>query len=173
MFLSPLQVVAHMPVRPGMRVGDFGSGCGEYALLIAERLEGEGCVYAFDIRKENVESLSRGKSERYAESIYPLCCDLNQTLPLKDELLNTALLSNTLNAIQEKEHLLQEARRVLTQGGTILFIDWLSSFKNMGPRVEDVIPPTEAVRMFENAGFSVGGMLPAGTHHYGFIAKKL
>lgn len=172
MFLSPFQVVDQLPIRPGMRVADFGSGNGQYSLLLAERLRGEGSVYAFDLNEEGVESLARERLRKNIADLYTMCVDLNSHLPLKDAMLHCALISNTMYALQERDIFLAELKRVLADGGTVYFTDWASSFKNMGPRDEEVITPSEAVRIFEQNGFTVGPMLPAGSHHYAFIATK-
>lgn len=166
-------MVDALSVRPGMRVGDFGCGVGEQAMLLASRLQGEGAVYAFELGQEQVEGLAREKSKKNLDNLFSLCVDLNGRLPIKDNLLQCALLSNTLHAIQERETFLKELHRVLSRRGSVLFVDWASSFKNMGPRSENVITPGEAVRLFESYGFRAGNMLPAGSHHYAFIATKL
>jgi len=172
MFLSPLQVVQHVPIRSGMRIGDFGSGNGQHALLLSERLQGEGSIYAFDWNSESIESLARERARKNAQNLFSLCTDLNSHLPLKDRLLHCALLSNTLHALSQRKEFLQELHRVLVDDGSVVFVDWAHSFNNMGPRAEDVLYPPDAVKLFESNGFSVGGMIPAGTHHYAFIAKK-
>ena len=173
MFLSPLQVMRYAGVSPGMNVGDFGSGRGEYSLWLRDRIQGEGSVYAFDIAPEVVETLARKRMHENIDNFFPMCVDLNSHLPLKDALLHCAVLSNTLHALVEREQFLGELHRVLKNDGRVLFVDWASSFKNMGPRTENVIVPGEGVRLFQSNGFKVGNMIPAGSHHYAFVATKL
>ena len=161
-----------VPLRAGMKVADCGFGVGEHALLLTQRLGEEGAVYAFEIKPNNVEALARTKARENIENLFPMHVNLNEPLPLKDAMLNLALLSNTLPAVRERATLLSELKRVLVANGLVFFVDWAHSFNNMGPRDEDVIYPGDAVRLFESFGFSVGNMLPAGTHHYAFIARK-
>jgi hypothetical protein len=42
----------------------------------------------------------------------------------------------------------------------------------MGPAPEKAVAPAEAARLFESAGFTIGDMMPAGTHHFAFIATR-
>jgi len=42
----------------------------------------------------------------------------------------------------------------------------------MGPARSMVIAPADAVPIVRGAGFSVGSMLPAGTHQYAFVAHN-
>ena len=172
MFLSPLQVIEYARVRPGMNVADFGSGRGEYTFKLYDRLQGEGSVYAFDLEPEVIETLSRDRMRKSLSNFFPLCVDLNGHVPLKDALLHCAVLSNTLHALTEREQFLHELHRIMKPKGTVLFVDWASSFNNMGPTSERVVAPGEAVRLFKAHGFEVGDMIPAGSHHYAFVATR-
>lgn len=173
MFLNPAQVLSYFPVNSGMRVADFGAGEGRHTLLIAERLADGGAVYALEKNEALVESLSRVcAAKRRSGTVFPLKTDLNEPLPLRSAVLHAALLSNTLHQIKERERFLSELARTLRAGGKVLFVEWAHSFKNMGPRKEDVVYPEDAAGLFASRGFSVGGMLPAGSHHYAFIATK-
>lgn len=173
MFLSPYQIIEHLPLSPGMKVGDFGAGRGDFSFLLHEKMKGEGVVYAFEIHPKHVETLHQEANRRYCEQFYSVCTDLDETVPLKDDVLNVALVVNTLHQLKKREKFLSELHRTLSKGGSVLFVDWVSSFKNMGPSEAYVVSPGEAVRLFGANGFSVGKMLPAGTHHYAFVAKKL
>jgi len=170
MFLSPAQVVSQFPVVSGARVADFGSGMGEHSLLLSERIGEDGTVYAFDLSHAALDRLNQERVRRGAANLFTLHADLNQHIPLSDGLLTTALVSNTLYALKDRERFLEELRRVLAPRAATLVVDWAASFKNMGPSAEEVVSPAEAVRLFRSHGFVPGGMLPAGTHHYAFIA---
>ena len=95
---------------------------------------------------------------------------MNTHIPVKDNLLHFAILSNILHAISSRDRFLKELARVIQPGGRALVIDWTESFKNMGPTSEAAVTPSEAVRLMRAAGFSTGDMLPAGSHHYAFLA---
>lgn len=172
MFLNPSLFLTHISLHPHAKVGDFGAGAGDYALPIAEKLSDGGTVYAFDVVPEVVERLKQARAHRVRASFIPLCVDLNKGIPLRDELLDVGVLINTLSLIREREFFLRELHRVLGRGNAVLFAEWAASFNNMGPRAEDVISPGDAVRLFQAHGFSVGAMLPAGSHHFAFVAKK-
>ena len=105
--------------------------------------------------------------------VFALHVDLNEGIPLTSELLDASLLANTLHAITERVYLLNELHRVLRREGSVLFLEWASSFNNMGPTEMQAVPPAEAVRLFRSSGFTTGPMLPAGTHHYAFVATKM
>lgn len=167
MFLEPLEVLKHLPIRADSKVGDFGAGQGTYSFALAEKLP-DGSVYALEALPGHVEAMAR----QSVPNVYPLIADLNTHIPLRDGLLNAGIVSNTLHALKERTRFVAELARVLKPRAPLLVIDWVSSFNNMGPRNEDVVTPNDAVRMFTEGGFSAGAMLPAGSHHYAFLARK-
>ncbi len=169
-FLDPADILKHVHLPSYKRVGDFGTGSGQYALAAAEALGTEGAVYALEAFGPLLEKVRRAALP-YGGRFYALQSDLNEPLPLRDNLLNLAIVANTLHALTERKRFLSELRRVLAPEGRVLFVDWASSFRNMGPTNEAAISPGEAVRLFTDAGFTTGTMLPAGTHHYAFIAS--
>jgi len=173
MFLKPEDVLARVGCRSGMRVGDFGAGVGAYALPLLDRIGNEGVVYAVDTTVENLECIRRECIEKNKHNLFPLRADLNDRLPLKDDLLHLALVVNTLHAIKNKDAFLSEVHRVLRPGGKVLVLDWVSSFNNTGPCEEDVISPGDASRMIRAHGFGKEEVLPAGTHHFAFLAQKV
>lgn len=172
MFLSPLQALSHLPLEAGQRVADFGAGDGAYAFLLAEKLESEGAVYTLDLNGEAVESVRRESIRRSHANIFPLHTDLEEAIPLRDALLDSAVVANTLHALHERARFLDELHRTLKEHGAVLFVEWAASFNNMGPTKENAIGPAEAVRLFRAHAFEPGPMLPAGSHHYAFVARK-
>ncbi len=169
MFLNPREILVHLPVTAHASVGDFGAGGGHFAFAIAEKLGAEGTVYAFDAFGPNLEAIRR-QGEKYPATFHTLQSDLNTHIPLRENTLHIATVANVLHQLQERERFVLELARVLKPGGSALVVDWISSFKNMGPEESAVISPGEAVRLFQSAGFKAGGMLPAGTHHFAFLA---
>lgn len=172
MFLQPADIVEKMPLYAGMRIADFGCGCGSHSLLLAERLDDSSTLYAFDIHPEQVSTLIQERNRRAIDFLFPMRADLNTHIPLRDSVLDAGLVSNILHALKDKEKFLHELNRTLVPGGTVLFVDWLHSFKNMGPPEDDVLDPSTAAKLFTDHGFILGSSIPAGTHHYGFLAQK-
>lgn len=162
-------MVLHLPVTAHARVGDFGAGAGHYSLALAEKLGAEGVIYAFDAFAPALDSIRRS-GEKYAAEFHTLHSDLNLDIPLRENLLNIAVVANVLHQLRERERFARELARILKPGGTALVVDWMSSFKNMGPPSESVLSAGEALRLFQTAGFRTGDMLPAGTHHFAFVA---
>ncbi len=169
MFLNPKDILSHLPISAHARVGDFGAGAGHYSFALAEKLGAEGTIYAIDALGSSLDAIRRG-GERYPAEFHTLQSDLNTSIPLRENLLHVAVVANVLHQLTERERFVHEVARVLRPGGTALVVDWMSSFKNMGPPHESVLAPGDALRFFRQAGFSTSDMLPAGTHHFAFLA---
>ena len=171
MFLDPKDILNRISLPYGAKVGDFGTGAGHYALHVVDRVGPNGTVYALDAFVPALSKVERSARRRGAK-IYTIASDFNRHIPLRDNLLHLAILGNILHQVRERELFILELLRILSPGGRALIIDWASSFRNMGPPEEAVVTPAEAVRLFRSAGFETGSMLPAGSHHYAFVATS-
>ncbi len=167
MFLEPKTVLKHLPLTASAKVGDFGTGAGHYALAAAERIGAEGAVYAFDAFGPSLDALLK-EAERYPSPFYALRSDLNTHIPLKDDLLDAAIVANVFSQVSKRGRFAGELARVVKPGGTALVIDWVTA--RITPSSHEALTPAEAARTFRAAGFVVGEMLPAGTHHFAFLA---
>jgi hypothetical protein len=75
--------------------------------------------------------------------------------------------------MENKEVVADEIKRVLKPGGKACIVDWADSFGGIGPKSEHVYTKEQTQHLFESKGFHVDRELSAGSHHYGFIFKKL
>ena len=164
-------MLSHVRVPYGGHAADFGAGAGHFTFSVAELLKGDGTVYALDAHHGVVDSLYR-EAARRGYPIRALAADLNAHIPLRDNLLSLGIVSNILHQLSDRERFARELARVTAEGGQALVVDWASSFKNMGPVESAVVSPAEAAALFRNAGFSIGDVVPAGTHHFAFVAVK-
>lgn len=169
--MNPKDILDHISVPYGAKVGDFGTGAGHYALSIIDRVGPDTTVYALDAFAPALSKVEKSARKKGA-TIYTVESDFNRHIPLQDNLLHLAILGNILHQVRERERFILEILRVLSPGGRALIVDWTSSFKNMGPTEDMVVTPAEAARLFRSAGFETGNMLPAGSHHYAFVATS-
>ena len=171
MFLNPKSILENIKIPHGARVADFGTGAGHFAILAAERLQGGGVVYALDAFRPALQTLTREASRR-SLNVHTLESDLNVHIPLKENLISLGIVANILHQLSDRKKFAEELARVIEPEGEVLVVDWAGSFKNMGPNEASVILPGQAVELFSSVGFTSGPMLPAGTHHFAFIARN-
>ena len=175
MFSDPKKNVEEMGIVSGSIVADLGSGSGFYTLEVAKALASSGKVYSIDINKD---LLSRTKNIAIKEglsNVEVIWGDIEKVsgTKLKDSCVNICLLCNVLFQVSDKKSLLSEVKRILVSQGKVVLIDWADSFAGLGPKKDSVVSENEALDLFEKNGFSKERKIKAGSHHYGFIFKKL
>ena len=171
MIAHPRDVIGYIDVQPGSSVGDFGIGGGAFGELIMPRLAPNGTYYAFDAVPT---LLARAKKIAAAHGVncFTLHADFDDELPLAPNVLDLGLLANTLSSVppQSRQQFVHELSRVIKPKGSILFVDWMTSPRDVGPARPLLVPPADAVRLFRAAQFEVPAILPAGHHQYAFVA---
>ncbi len=177
-FSDPHIVIEHAGIQPGMVIADFGSGSGRYAMETAKALVATGKVYAIDSIPELATRTAALAREERMSNIDVIVGDV--TTPrgslLADSSLDMVIMSNLLFQLttsEDKKTALTEAKRVLQPGGRVLVVDWQDSFGGIGPAAQYVVSKTAAQVLFEKNGFAAERELDAGSHHYGYIFKKL
>jgi len=173
-FADPEHNIHHLELHPGMSVADFGAGTGPYSFAAARHVGGTGRVYAIEVQKELLERLKLDAKHKHVGTIELVWGDLDVSggSKLREHTMDAVIIANTLFQSENRGALIGEAYRVLKPGGKVLFIEWSGSFNNLGPTQAQVIPEASARKLFEQAGFRVMPEFQAGSHHYGFIAKK-
>lgn len=172
-FLNPQKVIESFDfIKEGMIVADFGCGAGYFVFPLAKKVGESGKVFAIDILKEPLEVIeSKARIEGF-RNIKTIRADLEKEngSGLEDNFCDIILIANLLFQTEKDEEIVKEAKRVLKEGGYIIFIDWKEgiSFGPQGKRVKK----EEAKRLFENIGFSFKGEFIPDDYHYGLILKK-
>ena len=175
MFSDPVKNIAQSGIIPGMEVADFGAGSGALVFAAAKAMLSTGRVYAVDVQQE---LLSKIKNNAVREGIYNVEVILGDIekpkgSKLRDNFIDFVLLSNILFQVENKNNVIEEARRILKPGGAVLVVDWSDSFGNLGPKPESVVTKAVVQDLFEKLGFHLEREIDAGAHHYGLIFKKL
>lgn len=175
MFSDPIKNVESAGIQAGMEIADFGSGSGHYTLAAARALVSTGRVYAIDVNKDLLTKLKNHATKEGLYNVEVIWGDIEKNVgtKLREGTIDLVFLSNILFQIEDKDALVKEVKRVLKPGGRVLVVDWADSFGGIGPTVQMVVPKDKATTLFENSGFHTDREISAGSHHYGFIFKKL
>src|SRR3989344_5388350 len=172
-FAHPKRNVAALGIRAGMRVADFGTGSGAYALAIAEHLEGGGRVYAIDVQRDLLRRVANEAKSRGFHNLDVIWADLEvpRASKLADGSMDLVLISNLLFQVPDKLPVLREARWIVKSIGHVAVIDWVGSFGGVGPVKDDVIMKEAVLELAEKAHLALVREFHAGAHHWGLILK--
>ncbi len=173
-FVDPKIVTNQFYLRPGDVVADFGAGHGAFVEPLVQAVTTEGIVYALEIQKNLVAAVGELARQRNYANVRVLWVDLEepQGTTLDSDMLDCAVMVNTLFQIEDSATALNEVLRTLRSGGKFFIIDWTESFNHLGPEPAAVITPADARAAAETAGFVFEREFPAGAHHYGLAFRK-
>ena len=172
--MNPTQILAACNLQVTDSVADFGAGSG-FLSRAAAALVPKGSVFAIEIHREIVNRLARDAQEAHIANLHPLWGDIE--LPggtrLDDSSVDFVMISNVLFHLDDKIACINEAKRILKQGGRLLVVDWSESFGGIGPAPQAVVSQKMVEELCTRAGFTkISDTLPGGDHHYALLFKK-
>jgi ubiquinone/menaquinone biosynthesis C-methylase UbiE len=138
-------IVRALDPRAGESVLELGPGTGYHSFAVAERLEPDGELHAFDIQQKMLDHLMRLAAERGAANIRPRQGDARE-MPYADEQFDAAFLVTVLGEIPDEDRALAELHRVIRPGGRLV----------IGEMAFDphYVRPSTLRRHAEDAGFA-------------------
>jgi 2-polyprenyl-3-methyl-5-hydroxy-6-metoxy-1,4-benzoquinol methylase len=174
-FIDPQKVAAGFGVTEGMRIADFGSGAGFFAIIIAKMLGDSGVVTAVDVMNNALDTLRAKAKMEGLSNIETVRSNLEVlgSSGLSNESQDMAILANILFQNKNKPSIIDESKRVLKPGGIIVVIDWRKGTGGFGPPDDLRTDQEEMRQMILNHGFGHISDIDAGLFHYGMTFKKI
>jgi arsenite methyltransferase len=175
MFSHPVTIVEQCGIQAGQEIAEFGSGSGHYSMEVSKALMSTGRVYAVDVQKDLLTKLKNEASRAGLHNIEVIWGNIEKVggTKLRDSSLDMVFLCNVMFQVEDKKSTMAEIKRVLKPSGKVVLVDWSESFGGIGPTPLMVFGKNEATTLFEKNGFHPEKEISAGSHHYGFIFKKL
>jgi ubiquinone/menaquinone biosynthesis C-methylase UbiE len=151
MFSEPEHNLEQLALESGEIVADLGCGSGAYTIAVAKILKGSGRVYAVEVQKELLTRLQNTVRDEGLGNVEFIWGNLEQLggTKLRDQSVDVVIISNVLFQNDNKQVIVDEARRILRHGGRMLVIDWTGSFNSMGPQPGHVFSEHEARALIE------------------------
>lgn len=171
-FLEPTRILRQFGLTENMRIGDFGSGAGHFAIPAALITGRGGRVYAVDLRGRPLSRLVNIASREYGISnLKPIKANFEypEESGIRNKTLDAAFLINTLFQLVDKLSAVEEIKRTIKPGGKIVVVDWERSFEDTEGREDKLVKQNEARALFEGEGFEYMKDVNAGDYHYGMI----
>lgn len=172
-FLDPEKLVERLAISPGMAVADFGSGSGFFSIPLGRAVGKQGKVFAIDVVPQASEAVSSRSRLEGLLQIETIRADLEQPdgSKLSGESIDLVLVANILFQAKKKDAVLEEANRILKQGGRLIMVEWRPD-SPFGPEKTARVSPDEAKRLAAGAGFRLQEEFAGGPHHYVLVFEK-
>jgi len=173
MFVNPDKTVARLLLCEGMRVADFGAGTGFYAKSASARVGHTGKVYAVEVRKDLVKSLEKKLNQWGISNVSCIWGDIEHIggTKIADRSMDAVIISNILFQVEDKLGLIDEAKRILKNGGKVLLIEWKEFFGDASRMYNHIVSPKKAEELFIKRGFKFVENIDVSGNHYGIIFK--
>ncbi len=143
-------------------VADLGCGAGYYSRYIANYASR---LYAVD---DNDTMLSKAKEVVRGNNVEFIKAEITN-VPIRSGVVDVVLLANVFHDIR-LESAVDEVRRIMSDKGILIIIDWKKEVMEIGPPYELRMDQNDYREYFR--GFKTTKEFPAGAYHYGMIMKK-
>ncbi|MFC1789402.1 class I SAM-dependent methyltransferase [Patescibacteria group bacterium] len=168
-FLNPQKTLSELSLKKNMVAADFGAGSGGWAIPLAKMLE-DGKVFAIDIMEEPLSALKSKITLEKILNLQTIKTDVEKSVSIPSWSCDLVLMTNLLFEVSDKKKVLEEGKRILTQEGRILVIDWKKDV-TLGP-TEGRISSEEIKKTAKEAGLKIKKEFDVSPYHWALILVK-
>jgi len=172
-FNEPL-ILSKLQLTSGCKdVVEFGCGYGTFTIPAARIITGS--VFAMDIEQEMLDSTEESALQSHLTNIKCILRDfVKDGTGLPDNSVDYAMVFNILH-YEQPVKLLEEAFRVLRNGGIVGIIHWNYDPETpRGPEMNIRPRPAQCIQWGEKAGLKMtgDGIIDLPPYHYGMALRK-
>jgi ubiquinone/menaquinone biosynthesis C-methylase UbiE len=174
-FFDSGKILSAIGIKEGDRFLDLGSGEGYFSIAASQVVGKSGIVYAYDTDEAAIARLRNEIAEKSITNIVPSVEDITKELPLGDEGINLAFMSNVLHGLvanSEAGGTFKEISRVTANGGRLAIVEFKKQESPYGPPLSIRLSPDEVEALVREYGFSKESVHEIGTYHYAIVFRK-
>jgi ubiquinone/menaquinone biosynthesis C-methylase UbiE len=174
-FLDAGKVLRYIGIKEGDRFLDLGCGDGHFSIAASQAVGKDGLVYAFDVDEESIAQLQSVIAEKKITNIKASVVDITKKLPLADESISLAFMSNVLHGLVENgeaDSTLNEIARVTPYNGKLAIVEFKKQESPMGPPLSIRLNPDDVETLARGYGFSKESVQEVGPYHCAIILRK-
>jgi len=171
-FFKPAKILATLGLNS--QTGDaaeFGCGYGTFTIPAAKVIQGK--IYTLDVEPDMIRITNEEAKKNGLNNVQTVLRDfMAEGSGLPDESVDYAMLFNILH-LEKPMILINEAKRILKEGGKLGIIHWNYDPKTpRGPSMDIRPKPEQCIKWAEGAGFSNPVQYDLKPHHYGIVLTK-
>ncbi|RLC38265.1 hypothetical protein DRH27_02675 [Candidatus Falkowbacteria bacterium] len=175
-FLDVNLILTKAGIEEKMIVADLGCGStGHFVFPTAQIIGGKGKVFAVDIMKTSLEVVNRRVKQENILNVKPVWSNLEifGATDIEANMLDIALLINTLYQSKKRVEIIREANRMLKKGGKLVIVEWKNAALPFGPPIEERVKIDQLKKGVQKLGLKLEEEFFAGQFHYGLIFIKI
>lgn len=174
-FINPQEIINKAGLVEGMTIADLGCGnLGYFIIPMAKVIGKEGIAYGVDILKPVLEAVrSRAKLDGLT-NVELIWADLEKvgSSKIPEASTDADFLVNILFQNKKKDAIMQEAARLLKQGGKLVVIDWKKINIPFGPPVEIRVEPESIKAIASKINLKLLEESDVGDYFWGLLFEK-
>ncbi len=155
--LPPAPLVAALPLHPGDRVADLGTGTGYWLRALLDAAPTGTRFWAVDTEAAMLDHLADRLREHPRRGDVMTVCSTEHQVPLPDGAVDVIVMGMVYHELANRRGYLAEVRRLLAPGGRLAIVDWAvlppGVERTMGPPDDERVPFETAKAELEAAGF--------------------
>lgn len=169
-------ILDKIQVSDEMKLADFGCGSsGHFVFPAADAIGKNGKVYAVDILRTALESISRRAKQENLSNVKAVWSDIEIFGATKIEAnsIDAGLLINTLYQSRKRSEIMREVIRMIKKGGKLVVVEWKNTNSLFGPPVDERVKRDLLNIAAKKLGLQLEEEFEAGNYHYGLMFIKL
>jgi ubiquinone/menaquinone biosynthesis C-methylase UbiE len=150
---SPDKVMDALGVGEGVVVADLGAGSGWFTIWLAGRVGPNGMVYAEDIQRQMIDSITRRVERLGLKNVKPVLG--TPTDPRLPAGVDAVLIVDSYHEMEQPVALLKNVARSLNPNGRIGIVNFKKDGGGPGPAIEDRVDPERVIADAQAAGLAL------------------
>jgi ubiquinone/menaquinone biosynthesis C-methylase UbiE len=173
--LGAEEILNVIDLKPGDKFLDAGCGDGYVSIEASKLVGSNGKIFALDVYPESIEGVSKEIKEKGIENVEPILADVTESIPLDDDSVDAALMSNVLHGFgdEELETVLSNINRVIKKDGIFAVVEFRKVQSERGPPFDVRLHPSDVSQILTKHGFKVVRSEEIATLHYIVLGQKI
>lgn len=172
-FIRPDALWRLVGLRAEQTVVHLGCGAGFYIIPAAEIIGAQGKAVGIDIRSDILAEVeNKARRHRVDGIVTTLRANVEHTpgSSLPKQSADFVLVANILHQ-SDPVRILEEAKRIVFQNGSIVIVEWNTSATPFGPPVNQRISPETIKGITATLGLALVKEFAPSPYHFGLIFK--
>jgi len=159
------KLFSELPLKEGITFLDVACGVGKYSIALSEHIGNSGTIYAVDLWKEGIDSLTN----QNISNIRAFHSDVSKNIPVPDKSIDICLMATVLHDLvvdKSDDGTLKEVKRAMKPDGTLAIVEFRKIEGPPGPPIHIRLSHEDVETMLKRYDFKSVKTLEIGEYNY-------